>query len=1056
MIHVVQEARSESLFDRLAEDLAAAPPGPAAREVVIVESVGMARRLPLELATRLGGVAGLHTPFPARFLWDELLRPADEAAGARSPWEPEALAWRIAALLPACLEGPGSEAVARLLERDRAGNLRHGLARRLAGLFDQYLVYRPRWLLDWEGHPEAARLPGGEPPPDSPTLVWQRQLWRRLRRDLPQPQRANLQADWLATLERTGPPAGLPPRLSLFALGSLPPAQLDLFDALARHLPVRLYLLNPSREYWGDLPGRRPRQAMEEAEGRAPLLAACGSELGAWIDELLERDAEFRGPQDEPPAPRTLLGHLQSSLFHVSPLPDPLPLDDSLQFHSCHSPQRQVEVLLDCLLDLFEREPELSPGDVLVLCPELESVRPAFEAVFSSQEPARQIPWRVLGPATGRGLGVVLAELLQLAGGRWESGRVLAPLQCAALRRRQGLEVDALAIALDWCRAAGIRWGWDAESRRRLGLPAVDEHSWRAGLDRLLLGYAMSRDSLVEGLVALPAAGEKPERLQAFFEWLQTLRRFEAEIESPRTPEGWTRWLLEWLPRFFSPDEEEERELHELRERLLSGEAAARAGAAAEALAFGSARDFLLRTLAEDEGIRGGGFDGRLTLAPMLACHGLPARVIVLLGLDDTVFPRPSRRDELDLCLSPCRRGDRQPRLQDRALFLEALGCARDNLLLFWTGRDVKENRRRPPSTVVSELLDLLGDPAGHVREHALQAFSPAAFSPQARPAGHHPGWGRAAQRLARARREPAELVASHPLLDALDLPEPARELTLEELEAFQTNPARSLLRRAGLSLPWDGGHPAEEEPFASDRPTLGRLRHTLLRWAGQGLPEGEQEPRLRAAGLLPWGHPGRAELLAGRSEAQDLLERRTLALQGEDLPETRDVELRIDGFRLRANLPAPAPRRVECWARRRAGSALGTPWLRHLVWSAQGGAGVSHLIFLDEELELPAVADPVARLREWLEAWRLGQLAWLPWLPAVSEALALECLQAQSEEREPELEKEWYRQREYLWEDPWLQTVLGGADPFTHPGIAPRLVEWALRLGAPLQEALA
>ena len=45
----------------------------------------------------------------------------------------------------------------------------------------------------------------------------------------------------------------------MFGISTLPPAYLDLLLALAEHVPVHMFLLSPSRQYWGDLPGQRER-----------------------------------------------------------------------------------------------------------------------------------------------------------------------------------------------------------------------------------------------------------------------------------------------------------------------------------------------------------------------------------------------------------------------------------------------------------------------------------------------------------------------------------------------------------------------------------------------------------------------------------------------------------------------------------------------------------------------------------------------------------------------------------------------------------------------------
>ncbi|MDJ0114570.1 exodeoxyribonuclease V subunit gamma, partial [Rhodococcus erythropolis] len=52
------------------------------------------------------------------------------------------------------------------------------------------------------------------------------------------------------------------------------------------------------------------------------------------------------------------------------------------QVHACHGPARQVEVLRECLLRLFEDDPTLQPRDVLVMCPDVETYAPLVRAAF--------------------------------------------------------------------------------------------------------------------------------------------------------------------------------------------------------------------------------------------------------------------------------------------------------------------------------------------------------------------------------------------------------------------------------------------------------------------------------------------------------------------------------------------------------------------------------------------------------------------------------------------------------------------------------------------------
>lgn len=50
--------------------------------------------------------------------------------------------------------------------------------------------------------------------------------------------------------------------------------------------------------------------------------------------------------------------------------------DRSISVNLCHSPQREVEVLHDRLLDLFAEDPSLTPRDVIVMVADIDSYTP--------------------------------------------------------------------------------------------------------------------------------------------------------------------------------------------------------------------------------------------------------------------------------------------------------------------------------------------------------------------------------------------------------------------------------------------------------------------------------------------------------------------------------------------------------------------------------------------------------------------------------------------------------------------------------------------------------
>lgn len=1077
MLVVHQAHRVDALVQALARRLGTDPLGPLEREVVVVESRGLARRLPLELTRHLGVSAGLHLPMPAAFIWESLLLPfAGKDLEKPSPWGKEALTWRIADLLKGdpSLAGPG-EALLRKADGPRVAR---ELGQRLADLFDQYLVFRPGMLLAWQEEPHAD-LPGSLLAADAASKApWQRLLWLKLRQEQAMPTRADLMSRWLRLAVESDVGA-LPRRISFFNLRGLPPAQLMLLERLSSWRQVDFYLANPSPEYyWSDLSFRERRKQPVKLD-EAPLVQANGLELGQWIDQLLGAGAQFESPLDALPQPGdTLLGRLQHSLSTLGPMPA-APLDSSLQLHACHSLQRQAEVLHDGLLDLFQRNPDLGPGDVLVLCADMDTARPALEAVFSTQEEGRQIPWAMARQGRGE-LRECLSRVLGLVDGRRQVDDVLAPLACAPLGRKLGLEAADLPLLEDWCRSAGIVWGLDGEHRARLDLPATKEHSWRAGLDRLVLGYAME-ECEESAYLPVEAVAGRHGVLEALLAWHHQLEGLRGEIQEAREPARWVAWLLDLLPRLMEPfADAERRELDALRQGLCALAHSVEAAGPCDKIPWPVALDALREALQQEEGAIGG-LDGRLTLLPMLAGRGVSARVIVLFGLDDQVFPRAARRDELDLCLAWPLPGDRQARVQDRGQFLDAVCAAQEALLVFWQGMDAREGRLRPSSVVVGELLAWLqwslrkdGDtrdlhrPAKNTasgvapRQHPMQGFSWKAYaSPEQ--ASFHQGRHGMANALARARlgawRTTGPRLWETTLETAMD---PPREVELAQVLDFFRNPARAFLRQAGVRLPWEGKPLPRHEPFTVDALSRGALRRRLFLARLEGQEETRVEARLRAEGLLPWGSTGSLQMRRLWQEVEQVVVAAARLCGG--APQRTKVLIPLDGLQLKGEILQRGGIQILPMIGSTTSLQVLPGWIQHLAWQLalpedEATPCQTVVITLDngavKERVLPVTGDAAIRLRSVLALWREGQTRWVPWFQRASEEMA-EAEDEALDARDFLASREWFKGREYLLEDRWVQLVLEGTDPMGDALLASRVVEVARRLGSLLPDGKA
>ena len=149
MLKVVYSNDMLQLAARLAEQQKSAPLPPLEAETIIVQSNELSRWLSLYIAQHHGIASHIDFPYPSAYIWALFRRVLPEIPH-ESAFSKDAMTWRIFDLLPECSQQPDFEVVAGYLGEEDDVVKRYGLAHRIADSFDQYLMYRPDWIKDWE------------------------------------------------------------------------------------------------------------------------------------------------------------------------------------------------------------------------------------------------------------------------------------------------------------------------------------------------------------------------------------------------------------------------------------------------------------------------------------------------------------------------------------------------------------------------------------------------------------------------------------------------------------------------------------------------------------------------------------------------------------------------------------------------------------------------------------------------------------------------------------------------------------------------------------------
>ncbi len=549
MLHLHLSNRTEQLLHELLLVTAEPLPSVFQSELIVVEEPGMARWLSWQIAQCRGIAANVQFPLPAAFLWQVLHAQLQQDA-TTAAFSKGSLLWLVLAVLPGLRKTAGFESIDHYLSGADEETRLYQLSRELADLFDQYLVYRPDLILAWEQQ-------GDDAPTADKDARWQAQLWRAMRQQANAPHWPGLLDAFRRSVQQQGlRPGVLPARVSLFAVAALSPGYIELLGLLAAHVDIHVFLLNPSREYWGDivpekvlarLRDRWRQQGAEDVTGLYgagnPLLAS----MGRPRRDFIERWLELPGMDSEawvPAGAQHLLALLQDDLLELrtrgTDTEPPLCIapDASLRVLACYSPLREVEALHDELLELFDTLPDLKPHEIVVMAPDISVYAPAIEAVFGAAPAGRSLPFSIsAGSLLQQPLLDLLLAWLRLPQQRFDAPTVIGWLELAAVQRRLGLDAEQLARVREWVHESAIRWGLDARHKAVFGLPNEQQNTWDFGLRRLFLGYAMPDAAPLFAGVAPVAAveGSAAPTLGSLQLFLDQLAAWQRELQQPAT-----------------------------------------------------------------------------------------------------------------------------------------------------------------------------------------------------------------------------------------------------------------------------------------------------------------------------------------------------------------------------------------------------------------------------------------------------------------------------------------------------------------------------------------
>lgn len=726
MLNVFKSNKMENLMDALTSVLSRPLDNPMMSEWLGIQSRGMKQRICMHMAEDFNICANMLFLFPRQMV-EQILLNFIPLKDQKESLNEDFIFWSVMGLINDNQSFKQLSSIENYIKDDETGKKLYQLSMKIARVFDDYQIYRPHMLMDWQKHNSNEAL-------KDPSARWQAKLWNQVVSSAAQNHLASAAHLFLKDFSvENMKRQNLPQRMSLFGISALPEMFMQVFEKVSYILDINLFLLVPSNQFFFDIKSAKQlgKIALNQETGidsesslyyemTNPLLSSMGT-AGKDFFSFLETfdyheplDDLFNDPVD---SSYTMLSLLQSDIFnlvHRKKGQDKVAVavaktDRSVSIHACHSPMREAQVLKDLLLNEFEKDPDLAPHDIIVMLPDIEVYASFIESVFTLENP---LPFSVSDRrkrSESESLDAFL-KITALKNSRLEQKQVLDLLLSDSIAQKFKITFDEISMIEKMAEDSRILWGRDADYRESLGLPPFEENTWQFGLQRLFMGMAMPENYQipVQGIMGCESfQGLDLEVLGKFARFCDSLFSSLETLDNQKTVEKWCEVLKKLSDSLIARNQKNGEDLAFLFQTIDQISESCQKAEFKGTVSFDVIFSVLEQKL--DQNISQGNFlAGNITFCNIMPMRSIPYKIVVLMGMDEKSFPRQVFNPGFDLIKKYPKPGDKIKRDEDRYLFLEALLSARKKMIITYTGMSIQDNSIIPCSGVVSELADTM------------------------------------------------------------------------------------------------------------------------------------------------------------------------------------------------------------------------------------------------------------------------------------------------------------------------------------------------------------
>lgn len=887
--NLYQSNNLEKLFEKLSVNISGYKNNPFQSDIILVQSMGMRKWLSLKTASSLNIMMNVDFLFPNQFL-EKIFAQIDPSVENEPSLNQSAMTWKIYSILPILINTEKSkfaDLTSYLSGNSENYNIKlFQLSEKISETFFQYQLYRT--------HPDDLQRIAKEFP-------WQKILLETIAQDTKFTSITEKVKSVISELITNSHfHSNLPERISIFGLYSLPEILIEFFYELSKYIEIDIYFKNPSKEYWGYIEDPKKIAKIEKFknidssdahfEVGNQLLAIMGKLGKDCLTLLFNKDIAIQYDEFDEINAKSLLSNIQYDILNLidressSNKVEISNADNSVQVISAHNKMREIEILYDNILDIFNSDNSILPQDIIIMAPNIEEYSPYIDTVFSANyKGTNKIHYTIAdrSPLAESKAINLFFDLLNLYNKRFTSTEIIDLIKQPLLHKKFDIGETDIDKIIKWVVDTNIRWGIDINHiQEEIPEFNTDENTWLYGLKRALLGYALpseiSNNYYNKLLTYSNIEGSDAIIFGNFYELINKLIEIKNILNEVHSLEDWAEILEKIVQDCIFEDDNTNSELTQIFKvadnlKNIYNNVFNNSNIEIRLLIH-----FLENEIKAQQQTAKGFLSGGITFCSMLPMRSIPFKIVCLIGMNGDDFPRKNIKIGFNHIAQFPKTGDRDSRNDDSYLFLEAILSAKEQLYISYIGQSTKDNSEIQPSILVNRLIDYIKnsyklsnsscenselDIEKHIiKIHKLQAFNKIYFNQSDKSFfSYSKKYLNAALNLIKNGKDDYLFIDINNSQFS-DIPTELLNISISDFIKFFENTSKYFLeRRANLYLEEKSDiEPIDDEPFDLDNLESYSLKDEIINNKLNGKSDSEIFSKMSSLGEIPKGNWGK------------------------------------------------------------------------------------------------------------------------------------------------------------------------------------------------------